>query len=68
MIEILLISLFTFLAFYGLLHIVTEFVSRTSRILRKRGNEGFQPTAITPEDNESDIEEKNEYIEELNNT
>jgi len=54
MIEILLISIFTFLAFYGLLHIVMEIVTEVSRKNRDEAVRTY--TVITLKDRESDVE------------
>ncbi|MCL2839124.1 MAG: hypothetical protein FWE04_08745 [Oscillospiraceae bacterium] len=53
-IQILLISIFTFLAFYGLLHIVMEIVSGVSR--RNKDDLCRAYTVITVKDRESSVE------------
>jgi len=54
MAEILLISVFTFLAFYGLLHIIMEIVSGIS--CKNRDDLCNAYTVITVKDRETDVE------------
>jgi len=54
MMEILLISIFTFLAFYGLLHIVIEIASGISSKNREELCRAY--TVITLKDREADVE------------
>ena len=54
MIEILLISIFTFLAFYGLLHMVMEIVSGVAQ--KNHSNVCQTYTLITLKDREADVE------------
>jgi len=54
MFDIILISIFTFFAFYGVLHITTDIVSA---IARRRADELVKSyTVITVKDRENDIE------------
>jgi len=52
--QILLISIFTFLAFYGLLHIVMEIISSVSRGNKDDLLRAY--TVITVKDREADVE------------
>ena len=52
--EILLVTVFTFFAFYGALHIVMEFVSAVMN--RYKGELARAHTVITVKDRENDVE------------
>ena len=52
--EVLLITIFTFLAFYGALHIVMEFASSAAN--RYCGGVAHMYTVITVKDREDDVE------------